>query len=538
MALKLTLAAKYAEHKRRTSHIPRNQTDLPFLGKSSTPIPRSSGRYSPSNRARHVLTFKSSDSVVSQNYSQLPGAFKTPSRILTPLRYNSSSSSRYQHLKPQTRSYRVEKKPNEASQKYLTQKDSVLSGLWNFAKRFSTSTEPQPSELSQLRESTRTASNTAYAGVDIDRILRMKKRDVVPIHNDPLDDRISDINEQRLRSERIERERLIDTLYEERNKAEKMRMEFEKLSIEMRQEFRKELRQATQEILNLTKTAESKLAESLESKTRDKEDERLFKLNEKFLTEKCEAEAKLESARKQLMKREAEIARLKSELNQEQLKAKEPAFQLDSLSLLSLKSIRSEYNHECSEVSTELDSIQSSRKINETYGKKLMLSLGDLDGQLKAIDPLRILSMTGNFGSIGILTDKEAAFLSESEEKIQKCHEYVTDFDIEFLQDPKHVSDLYNCESLSAIENCFKKAKQTVQTKITRTKYKEKGNFEALSSSFLSTSSLPQLEDKLTAYIANVRLHSYRRELVSLLKSIVDLLRVIQILKVKIQNIE
>lgn len=540
MVFKLTLAAKYAEHKRKATNASKFESPSFLLNKNSTPArgSRFTERYIPyANKARNDRTFKTNESTVSKEYTQLPGTYGTYSRALRPLNDNSILTIKYSNidLKPrlQTRSYRVEKTPKQENSKSSSRKEGVLNGLWNLAKKISIGTEPKSSELSQLRESTRLASNNAYTRIDIDEILQTKRNHVSSILDDPVDDKLSEIKIKR--EERDEREKLINALNLERSKGEEMRIAFEKLNLEMRRAFREELRQATQNLLELTKEAKNTRSENTDAKTKGINEFQLYKQNEKFLTEKCEAEAKLEIAKRQLRSQEEEILKLKQEIMKRRLESEALPPQLDNLSLLSMNLIRNDYNHDCSEVTAQLESIHSSRIINERYAKKLILSLGDSE-VLNKIGLLRVLSMTFSLGGVGTFTDKETTFLSESEEKIQKCHEYVTDFDIEVMQNPKKVSKLYSRESLLEIQKCFEKAKRVLQAKISRTSSKEKANFEILSSSLLLNASKSEMEDKLSAYVANVRLHSYRKELVSLLMRVIDILRAIKTLKFKIES--
>lgn len=545
MALKLTLAAKYAEQKKQVTSLSPKSLFYKSSAPSRTRVRtlESTRPYSYRSPAKPILediykrhndTLQEDLSLFSsrRDTSRMPGAFLSP---IPSLRWSRRDTSRYRPLDinyAAKNAYKVSKRPELADSKNDGRNKSILSGLWALAKRIGNTSYSSPSEISELGRSAQAASNTVSSTVDVDDLLKLRNRDKVPaLHNDLVEDGILHAKErQREKKEQDDLKKVIDALNEEIKNSDELKVSFEKQSRQMRQEFREELKQATRSIQDLTRRVETQNAQSNKTDFEEVE-QRLFKENERFLTLKYEAEARLEALQKSLSEKETNIARLEAEFKTKQLNVNSFTFKIKGLLRLSLEMIKSDYDHERSVLATELASVKTAQNINKGHGKNILkiLQTYQKDKDVKALFVLGTLLSLSD-----ILTkDHMGTFVAASQDKLQRCQEYVADFDLEYLKDAKRVGDIYSVGSLRKIEECFEKIKKNVQSKLARSKLNEKENFEILASSKKTDR---ELENKLAAYFANNHLHANRAQLLDLLRGINVSLRSLKILKVKIDS--
>lgn len=549
MAPKLTLAEKYAEHKKRTERSLLPARSRSFLNKNSTPL-RPRLRTLDSNRPYAAKTsigqvFETNDKVKNTTAVNMPGNFMPPIKLHQPVK-GRSPIGRYRlkyedYEKLSNDSFRVKKNSQFASPRRPFSGNGMLHGLWLLASKIGLKNQTR-SDASEFRRSTHAAANTAPSSVDVESLLSMKKySNTATLDEDPVEEMISVAKDrQKTKAINEERQALIDALYKEMKKSDDLKSFLEKQSLQMRHEFRSELQQATEGIRELTRKAELKNKKITEQDIEQIEN-RLLKENEKFLTHKYEAEAKLDSMQISLQKREKELTRKEKEYEKKQLQINLLVSKVNNLLSLSLEMIKSEYDNECSITSTELESVETAKKINCSHGKHLLQSL-ETHGQDQEVKALFILKKLLYCRALteseyyDLPDDKDAAFVAETQDKVQRCQEYVADFDLEYIRDSNHIGDLYNLESLGNIEECFERAKKTIHGKLSRTKSKERRLFKTLTSPMVSLGGQLEMEIKVSAFLANYQLQLYRTQLVGLLKSINELLRSLKILKVKFES--
>lgn len=544
MARRQTLAEKYAEYQRNGSTMKSNQQGQSLPIRSSTPSTQRQKLQTHSRlyniRTPIRLIHKQRTSSLKNVLLKMPGSSYSPVKSLRFGASDSSSFSRYTPTNTRrssllTTAHRINKRSNLGLPRNVSGGGGVLHSLWQLAKRFGTKNNDDSSELAQLKTSTENSKTQPVKDLDIESLLHRRKYDKFLTYDDPVDESIQGMEN---RVKESENKHTGETTSIDSDMKLQMKLLFEKEVLQIRQDFKQELDRAKESLRQQLDLSDNHTRRAAENNMEELQ-KKVFSENEMFLTQKYETEAKLERFQNTLLAKERDLNEREQALNQQNLKAQYFEREVQKSLRSTLEVIKAEYGKECLVIDSESQASAESQKINNLHGRNLL----KLEEKLKlALLPSaffilhRMIPESADIKNLST-SNKDARFLNETQDKLNRCHEFVADYELEYLKDPENANDVYCIESLSKIEECFEKAKRTILNKLQRSKSKEKNSLKILSAQdFLSDVSRLDLEQKLQAFISNHYSLRYRDELVRLLRSIIELLRNIKFLKAKIMT--
>lgn len=543
MSSKQTLAEKYAEHQRNKKSSRNSLRELYYKNKSSTPARRLADVYDRKSISTRK-PFPNKANMSNKVNFRMPGYFRTPLKSLKTGNQTTSLPVRSPPTKSiplgnDVQKYRVHKRSGSYNKNSLFKGNGFLSSIWKMAENIGINKLASSTELSQSRNYATTTAKEGSLCYDTDSKLGMQKNKVVsPLYEDKVDDSITRAKELRsAQFEHGERQLLANTIIEETKKREELQKSFERTSLQMAQKFREEIRLATDTIRDLTTKASFQNQKSPDHDIEEIEN-RILKQNERFLTQKHKLEAMLREKEDNLIQREAALS-----MKENHWKSREDErlgrFSIDTALILhSLESIKNDYNSERSAIAEELDLIRTSKKVNSSQGKIILQALSKFVGKKTNFNAyfLEFLLGSGKVSNGGLSIEQGEAFVTEIKDRINRCQEYIADFELQNMKDPMNIGDLFTLEALIKIEKCFETAKDTLYTKLTKAKSKEKEYFKIFLSSDSKSDSQTNVEEMLSAFFSVNHLLSYREQLASLLKDINELRRNLKMLKIRIKK--
>lgn len=545
MALKQTLAEKYADHVKKNHNSKNSLRELYNMNKSSTPVRRRTNFFEskPITALNSLLNKAGKGGNVNL---RMPGYFKTPIKsFLTNNRTASlltkTPSIRITPIRSGPRSYRVDKRADFSTQKKKSMGFGFLNSLWQIANKFKANVNDNSSELSQFRSSVTSTGNLRSPDTDIDNLLKKRTKDYsFGLHEDPVDESIMRAKELRSSQTDIKDGHLMaNTNIEETRKRDELQKSFEQLSLQIAQDFRKELRAVTDTIQNLAEAASHRYQRISEEDIEAMEN-RILKQNEKFLTYKHEFETKLKEKEDTLLRREAALS-IKEKDYIRRIEGKKISSVSSKISIAhSLRLIKSEYDNEYLKIATEVDMIRTAREINSSHGANILQAIElAIDKDAKVLTRVSKILLEPTVAKYRRHSIKRGeAFVTSIKDRIHRCQEFLADYELKLIEDPTCLSELYTLDALKKIEDCFETAKSTIYTKLSNTKSIEREYLEILSSGEFRNKNQAKIKERAYAFVSNMHLLIHREKLLGLLKDIIDLLRTLKILGIRIKNQE
>ncbi|WPK23146.1 hypothetical protein PUMCH_000371 [Australozyma saopauloensis] len=539
MALNLTLARKYAEHKQSSGNLWTHNSQVGGSKRDGSPQ-RSELRsefhqnYMYSTPQRRF--YESNRLLARRSTSKMPGTFRSPIKSLRSFGRNTGTAGKYPTFdlndprKP--RKYRITKEPVKTQNK---NHKGVLHGLWQFAKTLGARTQDTRLQGSLATTLAPSSHDRGNSYVDIESLLELKgtRRTVQDV--DLVEDSIKQAKEQQKTKTQAESVKaLIAELQDEKKKALELKASFEKQALQMKLDFRNELDKATEAIRDLTTKTAKKYGTMTDNDLKTIES-KLFKENEVFLTSKHETESKHRAILREIEEKQAELDRRERKLEHSQ-ESSENSFRLLQITL---ETIKKESSQNASVLTKEFEFVAASRRLNTEYGKNL-LNLIEATESSSQLKPLRILACLLSEDSpitksYDVSSRKMAEFITETYDKVQRCQEFLADCDLNLLQNTFGTCRFFDFDqkTLNRIETCFSGIQKINHQKSQKLKDHVKENFKLLSKLELIISTPENLAESLCAFVRNIHLFVTQSQLLNLQKDINNLLRSLKILEVK-----